>query len=124
MSAPGRWLPLAAVTLLAAAFAFLNRGEVVPVSIGVATFYRAPLVVVVFAAFLLGMLAMLVLGLRQDLRTRRILREHGLIDTPPEARPGPAYRPAAGHYVDPDPAADPRSPLGHDGAPSPDQPSI
>ncbi|HEU4457160.1 MAG TPA: LapA family protein [Longimicrobium sp.] len=101
MSAPGRWLPLAAVTLLAAAFAFLNRGEVVPVSIGIATFYRAPLVVVVFAAFLLGMLAMLVLGLRQDLRTRRILREHGLIDTPPEA---PSYPTSPPRYDEHDAA--------------------
>lgn len=100
MSASGRWLPLAAVTLLAAVFAFLNRGEVVPVSIGIATFYRAPLVVVVFAAFILGMLAMLALGLRQDLRTRRLLREHGLIDRP-ESPPASSYHPVPDRYDDP-----------------------
>jgi uncharacterized integral membrane protein len=119
-AAAGRWLPLAAVTLLAGAFAFLNRGEVVAVRIGVATFYRAPLTLVVFVAFLVGMLSMLALSLRQDLRTRRLLRQHGLLDTPsPTATPVPAPQPAPSRYDAPDPySSEPRSRLSSDG-PSP-----
>jgi len=104
-AAAGRWLPLAAVTLLAGAFAFLNRGEVAAVHVGVATFYRAPLTLVVFIAFLFGMLSMLALSLHQDLRTRRLLRRHGLLDTPARTPPAPTppqhspYR-----YDEPDPA--------------------
>lgn len=86
----GRWLPLAAVTLLAGGFAWLNRGERVAVDVGVATVYRAPFTVVFFLAFLAGMLAMLALGLRHDLRLRRELRARGLLDAP---RPTPAPRP-------------------------------
>lgn len=78
----GRWLPLAAVTLLAGGFAWLNRGERVAVDVGVATVYRAPFTVVFFLAFLAGMLAMLALGLRHDLRLRRELRARGLLDEP------------------------------------------
>lgn len=79
MKDPGRWLPLAAVTLLAGAFAYLNRGETVSLRLGVATFHQAPLAVVCFLAFLFGMLSMLALGLRHDLRHRRWLRERGLL---------------------------------------------
>jgi uncharacterized integral membrane protein len=103
VSAAGRWLPLAAVTLLAGAFAFLNRGEVVPVRIGIATFYRAPLTVVVFVAFLAGMLSMLALSLRHDLRTRRLLRQHGLLDTPAAPSP-PTYSTNPTRYDEPDAA--------------------
>jgi uncharacterized integral membrane protein len=117
---PGRWLPLAAVTLLAGAFAFLNLGEVVPVRLGIATFYRAPLVVVVFVAFLAGMLAMLALGLRQDLRTRRLLREHGLLDASPPPPPVPTPPPVSTRYADPFAPDSPNRPL-HDGSPSADQ---
>ncbi|HEX2206598.1 MAG TPA: hypothetical protein VHG93_02890, partial [Longimicrobium sp.] len=54
-----RWLPAAAVTLFAAALAWLNRGETAVLHLGIATFYRAPLIVLLFLAFLAGMLAML-----------------------------------------------------------------
>lgn len=77
-----RWLPVAAVTVLAAGVAWLNRGERVAVDLGIATFYRAPLTVVLFAAFLAGMLSMLALSLRQDLRLRDELRRRGLLDAP------------------------------------------
>ena len=125
-AAAGRWLPLVAVTLLAGAFAFLNRGEVVAVRIGVATFYRAPLTLVVFVAFLFGMLSMLALSLHQDLRTRRLLRQHGLLDTPAWATtPVPTHQPAPSRYDAPDPyPSDPRNRLSHDGSPPHDQQPI
>ena len=85
-----RWLPIAAITLFAAWFAWLNRGERVAVDVGVATFYRAPLTVVLFLAFLAGMLSMLALSLRQDLRMREELRARGLLDAPPSPRPAAA----------------------------------
>lgn len=75
-----RWVPVAAVTLLAAAFSWFNRGERVVVDLGVATFYRAPFTLVVFLAFLAGMLSMLFLSLRHDLRVRRELDARGLLD--------------------------------------------
>lgn len=83
-----RWLPAAAVTLLAAALAWLNRGERVALDIGVATFYRAPLTVILFLAFLAGMLSMLWLSLRHDRRVRDELRRHGLLQ--PAAPPASA----------------------------------
>lgn len=70
-----RWLPGVLVGLLAAGFAWANRGETAALHLGFATFYRAPLTLVVLGAFLLGMLAMFLLGLRHDLRVRRALRE-------------------------------------------------
>ncbi len=69
------WIALALVTLLATGFAYANRGERLVVHLGFATFYRAPTALVVLLAFLLGMLAMFLAGLRHDLRVRRALRE-------------------------------------------------
>ena len=77
-----RWLPAAAITVFAAGITWLNRGERVALDSGLATFYRAPLTVVLFLAFLAGMLSMLWLSLRQDLRTRKELRARGLLDVP------------------------------------------
>ena len=71
----GGWLGVAALALLAAAFAFANRGETAAVHLGFATFYRAPVSLLVLGSFLLGMVAMLLPGLRQDLRVRRMLQE-------------------------------------------------
>ena len=79
MKRMSRWLPLAGLTLLAGAFAFLNRGETAVLRLGLFTLWRVPVALLVFAAFLLGMGAMLLFGLRQDLRVRRLLREHGLL---------------------------------------------
>jgi uncharacterized integral membrane protein len=89
-----RWLPLVGVTLAASAFAWWNRGERVVVDLGVATFYRAPLTLVVFLAFLFGMLSMLLLSLRHDLRVRRELQARGLLPSPPAA--APPFDPFAG----------------------------
>ena len=79
MSGRGRWLPPVGVALLAAAFAYLNRVEKVQVELGLVDFYASS-AVVILAAFLLGMTAMLLLGLRQDLRLRDELRARGLLD--------------------------------------------
>jgi uncharacterized integral membrane protein len=93
-----RWLPIAAVTLFAALFAWLNRGERIAVDVGVATFYRAPLTVVLFLAFVAGMLSMLLLSLRQDMRMRDELRARGLLDAPP---PSASALPAAAEWSRP-----------------------
>ncbi|HEX6911079.1 MAG TPA: hypothetical protein VF142_11825 [Longimicrobium sp.] len=82
-----RWLPAAGVTLLAATFAWLNRGERVPVDLGLFRFYRAPLTVVTFLAFLAGMLSMMVMSLRHDRRVREELRRRGLLEMPPPPAP-------------------------------------
>lgn len=76
----GRWLPTVLLALLAAAFAWGNRGETTALHLGFATFYRAPVTLVVLGAFLLGMIAMFLIGLRHDLRVRRMLQEGPLTD--------------------------------------------
>lgn len=118
MNAP-RWLPAAAVTLFAACFTWLNRGERVAVDVGMVTFYRAPLTVVLFLAFVAGMLSMLALSLRHDRRVREELRARGLLDAPPSssraaasawgAAPSPAVD--ATEVAEPAPAAEPPSPF-------------
>jgi uncharacterized integral membrane protein len=69
------WFGVAALALLAAGFAYLNQGETAAVHLGLFSVYRAPVSLLVLGAFLLGMVAMFLLGLRQDLRVRRLLRE-------------------------------------------------
>ncbi|NNF14332.1 MAG: hypothetical protein HKN72_13960 [Gemmatimonadetes bacterium] len=56
------------------AFAYLNSGHRVTLRLGIATFYGVPLTVVAFGAVIVGMVVMLVAGLRSDLKVRRILR--------------------------------------------------
>lgn len=86
-----RWLPAAAIALAGALITWLNRGERVVLHAGVTTFYRAPLTLVLFVAFVAGMLAMMVLSLRQDRRMRDELRARGLLDDPAfRASPVPA----------------------------------
>jgi len=85
----GRWLPTLLLALLALAFARANRGETMALHLGPVTFYRAPVSVVVLGAFLLGMVAMFLLGLRHDLRVRRLLRER---------LPADATAPFPNHY--------------------------
>jgi len=91
--AVARWLPLVAVALLAAGFAYLNGAERVSVHLGLTVLYRVPLTIVVFVAFILGMLVMFGVSLRQDLRIRRALRESGMIGSEAEPRSG-SSRPA------------------------------
>jgi hypothetical protein len=85
-----RWAPVLAVSVVAASFSWLNRGERVVVDVGIMTIYRAPLTVVVFVAFIAGMASMLLLGLRHDLRVRRELERRG-IEPPPAAAPARTY---------------------------------
>ena len=73
---------LAGIALVAALFALLNSGERVALNLGAFTLYRIPLVALILLAFVLGMVTMFLLGLRHDLRTRQLLREHNLIPGP------------------------------------------
>lgn len=73
-----RWGRSAAVLLLvlmAGIFSFLNAGERVTLNVGFTTLYRISLVGLVFGAFLFGMVAMFLFGLRHDRRIRDALRE-------------------------------------------------
>lgn len=63
------------VLSLAMAFASLNGSQRVTVRLGFATFYGVPLTLVVFSGLILGMIIMLVTGIRSDLKVRRILRD-------------------------------------------------
>lgn len=93
MSAP-RWLPPVGAALLAAWFAYLNLGETARLHLGLFTWDRAPLAPLLLTAFVLGMGAMYLLGLRHDRRVRDVLRERGLLE-PPSARAPLVYdRPA------------------------------
>ena len=69
-----RWLGVAFIVLLAGVFAYLNSGERVAIHLGLFVLYQVPLVVLIFFAFLLGMVMMFLLGLRHDLEVRRLLR--------------------------------------------------
>lgn len=97
---PVRWIVLATAVLAAAAFAYLNGSERVAIHLGLAVFYQVPLVGLVFGVYLLGMATMYALGLRHDLRIRRLLREHGLEE--PRGRPD-VYDPAPPLPPDPYP---------------------
>lgn len=68
------WLVPLTIALIAAIFAYQNRGEAATMHVGGLTFYRVPLAWIALGAFLLGMVAMFLLGLRHDLRVRRTLR--------------------------------------------------
>jgi uncharacterized integral membrane protein len=87
--------------VLAAAFAFANRFERVGLNLGIVRIGSLPLPLVFFAAVLLGMVAMLLLSLPQDRRTREALRERGLLDpapAPPAAKPAPPAEPVTEQY--------------------------
>lgn len=59
---------------LAMGFSSLNSSQRVTIRLGVTTIYGVPLTAIVFGTLLLGMLIMLVAGIRSDLKVRRILR--------------------------------------------------
>lgn len=59
---------------LALGFAALNSGQRVTLRLGIATFYGVPLTVVAFVGIIMGMVVMLVAGIRSDLKVRSILR--------------------------------------------------
>lgn len=94
-----RWLPLLAVVLLSGLFAYLNGAERITLNLGLAILYQVRLVPVVFGAFVLGMIMMFLVGLRHDLRVRRLLRERRLLQ---EDYPPPEYRSSQDPYSPPD----------------------
>ncbi len=67
-------LGLALVAALALGFAALNTDQHVTLHLGFATFYRVSLTTVAFGGLIIGMVIMLVAGIRSDLRVRSILR--------------------------------------------------
>lgn len=83
---PAGWAFVATVAILAGTFAVLNRWERVGIALGFTRLDAVPLAAVVFAAFLLGMAAMLLVSLPHDRRTRDLLRAHGLLDARGEPR--------------------------------------
>ena len=58
-----RWLYAALAGLFALGFTWLNRGETMVLHLGFVTWYRAPVAPVLLAAFLMGMVALVLLGL-------------------------------------------------------------
>lgn len=62
------------VLVLSMWFASLNAGQRVTLRLGVVTLYRLPLTAVAFGGLIIGMLIMLVAGIRSDLKVRGILR--------------------------------------------------
>lgn len=72
-----RWAGLAAIGAFAALVTSFNSGERVALNLGFTVLYRIPLVLLIFLAFLAGMITMFLLGLRHDMRVRRALREAG-----------------------------------------------
>lgn len=68
-------LGLLLVLLLAFGLAWLNGSQRVTLRLGIATFYRVPLTIVIFGSLLVGMTIVMVAGIRADIRVRRILRE-------------------------------------------------
>lgn len=65
-----------ALALIAAAFAWLNGDVRVAVNLGVVRIDAVPLPIVVFVAFLLGMLTLFLASLKADLRMQRMLRRY------------------------------------------------
>ncbi|MEE9208228.1 MAG: hypothetical protein V3U67_07630 [Gemmatimonadota bacterium] len=69
-------LVVVAVALLAFWFAAANGYERVRVRLGFITLESVSMPALVFGSLLIGMIAMLLVGLRADLRTRRMLRRY------------------------------------------------
>ena len=90
-----RLLVLLGFSLVAALFAYFNAGERVAVHLGVGVLYQVPFVGFAFVVYVLGMLTMYFLGLRHDLRVRRVLREYGLEELLEEPDAPVGYEPAA-----------------------------
>lgn len=67
-------LGVAIVVILSLGFAALNSGQRVVLRLGVVTLYGVPLTVVAFGSVIIGMVVMLVAGIRSDLKVRGILR--------------------------------------------------
>ena len=72
------WRALAALALLVllVAFASAHFGQRVTLRLGLVTWSDVPLPVVVYGAVVLGMAFMFLVGLRADVRTRRLLERY------------------------------------------------
>ena len=86
-----RWVVLGLITLLAGLFGYFNSGESIALHMGLFVLYQVPLVILIFVAFLLGMLTMFLAGLRHDMKIRQLLRERRFEMPPPP--PFPPYPP-------------------------------
>lgn len=64
------------LALFAAGFAWLNGAIRVPVNLGIVRFSSVPLPILVFVAFLLGMLTLFLASLKAEMRTARMLRRY------------------------------------------------
>lgn len=73
---PGRIAILLVSSVLAALFAWLNIGERVTLRLGIVTLRSIPLSAVVFLSILIGMILVFGVGLRADLKTRRMVRRY------------------------------------------------
>ncbi len=69
--------PLGVVSVLVASilFAVLNGAQRVTLNLGVTVLYGVPLTVVGFTGLFMGMVVMLVAGVRSDLKVRALLRQ-------------------------------------------------
>lgn len=77
MSSVGRrMLLVAAFSAVAALFAVQNGGVRVPVRLWIVTIDSISLPALVFGSIAVGMLLVLLAGLRADLRTRRMLKRY------------------------------------------------
>ena len=72
----GRIAIILGSSALAALFAWLNMGERVTLRLGIVTLRSIPLSTVVFLSILVGMLLVFAVGLRADLKTRRMVRRY------------------------------------------------
>lgn len=99
------WLVLLLSAVLAGGFAYLNSAERVSLHLGLFVLFRVPLALLLFLVFLLGMGTMFLIGLRHDLRVRRLLREYRIQE---ERRPWETHAPTGAFGA----AAAPRPPPG------------
>lgn len=76
------WLGLVATVLAALVFASLNARQRVTVDLGLFAFYGVPVAVVAFGGMVVGMVVILLAGIRSDLRVRTILREKARLENP------------------------------------------
>ena len=74
--AVGRVASIVGSSAVAALFAWLNMGERVTLRLGIVTLRSIPLSAVVFVSILIGMTLLFAVGLRADLKTRRMVRRY------------------------------------------------
>ncbi len=69
--------PLGVVSILVVSilFAALNGAQRVTLDVGVTVLYRVPLTLIGFTGLFMGMVVMLVAGIRSDLKVRAVLRQ-------------------------------------------------